>query len=94
MKFTRAPLTIVCTNDFIRAGRSCRQPGRPAVGRKSTMRRLPSRLVARWHVSPLTQRLECAWSLEHSDGQLCRSHGQIARLIGKRRRLSQIPNQL
>jgi hypothetical protein len=95
MKLARATLFVVYTNDLTRAGRSYRQPGRPVAVRKSTVRRPPNRLVARWQVSPLTQRLECVWSLEHaiSDSQLCRRPRQKLLSNHKRHRPSHIRAQ-
>jgi hypothetical protein len=82
MKLARATLFVVCTNEIDRVGRSYRQPKLPAPARPPRVRK-PARLVARWQVSPLTQRLECSWSLEALafDGPLCRSDRQRWRLL-------------
>jgi hypothetical protein len=83
MKLARATHFIVCTNDQSQARRYYRQPSRPDAPRVSSIRR--PRLIARSHVSPLTQQLECSWSLEATaaDSQLCRYQMQRRRSIGK-----------
>ncbi len=54
-------------------------------GVRRAVRPAPRRLVARWHVCPRTQRLECSWSLAVTpEGQLCRLQTR-KRLVRARR---------
>ena len=95
MKLTRANLFIV-RNALLDRAASRRRPVPVASVRYQTVRtrvairRAPGRLVAKWHICPETQRLECCWSLEATaaEGQLCGFSRHRRRIL--MRRLSQI----
>jgi hypothetical protein len=94
MKLTRANLFIF-RNDFLDRAASRRRRVRAASVRYQTSRtrvgmcRAPDRLVAKWHICPETQRLECSWSLEAiaADGQLCGGSAHMRRLSQIRKRV-------
>lgn len=75
MKLANTTHFIARKSDQNRAGRNYLRPIRFITTRTFNIRRPSTQLVARWQVCPMTQRLECVWSLEHVvfDDQLCRS---------------------
>ena len=95
MKLTPANLFFV-RNGFLDRAASRRRRVPSVSGRYQTSRtrvgmcRAPGRLVAKWHICPETQRLECSWSLEATatEGQLCSGPAHGRRIL--MRRLSQI----
>ena len=73
-----AGTTHIVTHELSQGSRNSRRITRLASTRTFSIQRHPSRPVARWHVCPETQRLECAWSLEPAayEDQLCRSRSR------------------
>src|SRR5262249_26920075 len=85
MKLANTTRLAIQTTDLGRGGRTNRRSVRALNAHAFGVTKSSKRLVARWHLCPETNRLECAWSLEPGDDQLCRSRFPAAR-AGRRYR--------
>src|SRR5215831_5648098 len=87
MKLVNTTRFVNQTHNLGRAERNNRRPACCPSAHAPDVTRLANRLVARWHLRPETNRLECVWSLEPVlDDQLCHS-GVQPRRQGHCRRL-------
>jgi hypothetical protein len=88
MKLARATLSIVRIDAVDRPGPHRRRPGPGIQLRSNTIHpiktcRPAGILVARWHVSPETGRVECRWLLEQppADDYLCAGYMRTTRRL-------------
>jgi hypothetical protein len=88
MKLARATLSIVRIDAVDRPGPHRRRPGPGIQLRSNTINpiktcRPAGILVARWHVSPETGRVECRWLLEQppADDYLCAGYMRTTRRL-------------
>jgi hypothetical protein len=96
MKIAIAPLFVIRTGAVDSNGSHCNRPGPKALLRSNSIPpikiwRRSGELVARWHVSPETGRIECSWSLEEppADDYLCPDFRRaLRRLLSTWRRSS------
>ena len=86
MKLVNTTRFVNQIHNLGRAERNNRRPVCRPSAHAPDLTRLSNRLVARWHLCPETNRLECAWSLEPVlDDQLCHSRAQPRRQVHCRR---------